>query len=181
MAEGAAVAKRSYLFSALSPSVHFIANVETKLCSKPLSSVRKHASRAGFRSFVNPAIETCKGGVSAGERILVQKNLTISNHTCLAVGPHWRGVFLRCAKRDVLVVTVYLEHGQDPLSEENSKRLASLAAFLRTIKTQCVAIGDWNASPAQLRSAVFLEAVQGVIVVPRNVEYTCRERGSLPS
>ena len=175
MAEGAAAAKRSYLFTALSPSVHFIANVETKLKGKSLSVMRKHASRAGFRSFANPAIDTCKDGTSAGEWVLVKKNLTISGHSC--IGPHWRGVFLRCVKRDILVVTVYLENGQGPGSEENSRRLASLAAFLCSIKTPWIAIGDWNASPAQLRSTVFIEAVKGVIVVPQNVQFTCWGEG----
>ena len=145
MADGAVGGKRSYLFSVLGPSVHFVANVETKLRDRSLSVLRKHANGAGFRCYANPAIITEKGGISGGEWILVKKNLSIAKSTSETVGPHWRGIFLRFSKRDILLVTVYLESGQDPYSEENSRRLASLAAFLQTIKTPWLVIGDWNA------------------------------------
>ena len=178
MAEGAVSGKRSYLFSVLSPSVHFVANVETKLRDRNLALLRKQAHGAGFRSYANPAVPTEKGGVSGGEWILAKKHLSISPSTRETVGPHWRGIFLRFSRRDVLVVTVYLESGQDPHSDVNSFRLARLAAFLLTVKAPWFVVGDWNATPAQMHSTSFVQAVKGVIVVPQNAAFTCWGQGT---
>ena len=158
-----------YLLHTLSP-VHIHLGVETKLMGPHLSKVRKLVKQAGLRSFCRPAQPTVGEFPSGGEWALIKKHLTVvSSHQ----GVHWQAITVRFKKRDVTFVSVYLETGQDPLSEANQQRLDSLAQYLRTLKGPWIALGDWNCTPCQLIASEFVPGVQGSVVVPTDVSFTC--------
>ena len=64
-----------YLDSEGLRDVHVHLGVETHLNSRALRAARRSRSRAGFKSYVCPAVDTGRGGSSGGACVLVQKGL----------------------------------------------------------------------------------------------------------
>ncbi|CAE8616817.1 unnamed protein product, partial [Polarella glacialis] len=161
--------------------------VEHHLAGDSLKAARKLTYKAGWRSFVNPAVQcnpavqTSKKGFSGGEWILVKRSVSVAHDRYHPQEAHgWASCTLRVKGFDFLLVSLYLESGQDPFSDTNAAKLDNLGRFLKVVSLPYMVVGDWNCTPEQLAETSWLNFVKGSVVAPNNVDYTCRQgQGSL--
>ena len=173
----------SYLDSEGLKNVHVHLGVETHLNSRALRAARRSRSRAGYKSYVCPAVDTGRGGNSGGAWVLVQKGLV--SHGALpgfcfeeglpsTTGEHWTAARLRVKNFDIVFISAYLEAGVG-LNETNVRRLTQLADFIKCLRVPFVVMADWNIEPYELVATGWDRFVQGTIVTPRDVTFTCNQ------
>ena len=172
-----------YLDSEGLRNVYVHLGVETHLNSRALRAARRSRSRAGFKSYVCPAVDTGRGGNSGGAWVLVQKGLV--SHGALpgfcfeeglpsTTGEHWTAARLRVKKFDIVFISAYLESGVG-LNETNVRRLTQLADFIKCLRIPFVIMADWNIEPSELVATGWDRFVQGTVVTPRDVTFTCNQ------
>jgi hypothetical protein len=149
--------------------------VETHLHADRLKQARKDLLHAGWTSHVCPAQPSPAGGSFGGEWAITAKGLDVKA-TCREPNIRgWASVTIRMKGGfDLLFISLYLVHGNDPYSEVNYGRLESLARFLKTCKLAFIVAADWNCTPDVLESTTWPGFVGGRIKTPSNINYTCR-------
>ena len=89
-------------------------------------------------------------------------------------GEHWTAASLRVKKFDIVFISAYLESGVG-LNETNVRRLTQLADFIKCLRVPFVIMADWNIEPSELVATGWDRFVQGTVVAPRDVTFTCNQ------
>ena len=95
-----------------------------------------------------------------------------------AAGPidfwDFQALAVRMRQGSLVVIVVYLEPNIG-IRGPNLAKLALLGAFLGLQGGDWIVIGDWNATPEELRASSWLEEVGGQVVLPEGAVYTERQ------
>ena len=142
-----------------SPAVR---TAQTERAGGVVVATRRHAAVTSFRHLA------MRQGQAYGMRDLDNKNFT--------AGPidfdGFAAMSIRFKRVTLVVISVYLQPTIG-VKGQNLRRLAMLAALLKSVRGAWVAVGDWNATPDELRASKWDQSVQGTIITPDNTEYTC--------
>ena len=110
----------------------------------------------GFHLTSVPARATEQGGASGGVFIATHHSIQSRPGPQVGSGPSWTAAWVRLARVQLAVVSIYLKDGEGVYGDVNARLLAELAAFLRTQAGPWVVAGDWNCSPQELASSFHL-------------------------
>ena len=121
----------------------------------------------GYQLTGIPARATDKGGHSGGVFIAAHHSLQATPGPSFGSGPSWTVVWVRLAKVQLALVSLYLKDGEGPYGDTNCGLLEELAAFLRAQAGPWLVAGDWNCAPEELISTTFCQLTKGHVVRTR--------------
>ena len=150
---------------------------------------KQRCRKAGLKLYANAARSTgpkarqCKGG----EWFMIRNNRAVTSLDGLKPPKQQhkemvaaQGAGFECyealnlhLKRSNLVVILLYLTSSSGLDLGNKRRLASVSALVATLKDPWLILGDWNLPPSELESSGWLEKIQGELVLPHGVEFTC--------
>ena len=140
-----------------------------------LNEARRHLAGAGWKSKACPGVPNTAGtGTSGGEWILHRPHLAVGPVLREANIVGWAGILVRTAGRDILVCSLYLRPGHQPLEAGNFERLESLTKIILCLKLPFSIAADWNCTPAELCATSWVTSIRGTIVTSTAVAPTCR-------
>eukprot|EP00959_Pyramimonas_sp_CCMP1952_P401380 8410379-Pyramimonas_sp.AAC.1 len=138
----------------------------------------------GWRPHFQAALPSPGGGTHGGVGGVVQKGIYCKKYLRSALGGAqdfgsgecWFFLELKTHGVSMAIGVIYLISDLG-LVGDNLKRLQQVTDFLRMINTPFLLLGDFNMPAVDLHECGFCELVNGVVVEPMNVDFTC-DKGS---
>ena len=151
---------------------------ETHVTAEQGDIIATHVSYAGYSVFSVPGHPTGGGGTSGGLAICFRKHLDVRKvHQFDHEGAGFQAVALRIKDTDVFIVNVYLRSGEGFQSKTNVAVLSHLIPFLRSVKGEFIAVGDFSEDFEIMASTNLEQEVRGRWVHVN--ESTCAGGGNL--
>ena len=126
------------------------------------ATMRKELNEKGWVTYLQAALETSKGGASAGVAIMVRRHLN-SQQMMQPDNQRWQVTHLRFQQRTVVVIAAYFQPGglQQPV---NTELIEDIVAYIRLVQTEYIIMADWNAEPQELAETGLGRRIQGQIL-----------------
>ena len=151
---------------------------ETHVTAEQGDIIATHVAYAGYNVFSVPGHPTEGGGTSGGLAVCFRKHLDVRKvHQFDHKGAGFQAVALRIKDMDVFIVNVYLRSGEGFQSKTNVAVLSHLIPFLRSVKGEFIAVGDFNEDFEIMASTNLEQEVRGSWVHVN--ESTCAGGGNL--
>ena len=107
--------------------------------------IATHMAPFGYNVLSVPGHPTGSGGTSGGFAVCYRKHLDVRTvHQYVHQGTGFQAVAMRVRNFDCFFVNVYLKAGEGFQSSTNALILSHLIPFLRSVRGEFVAVGDFN-------------------------------------